>query len=118
MILQMSVHRIQVSVPLNTGILGGKVTRTAPFEVASDTTFNDFLDQVCRIMVLDPDTAQLGYKFSTDLRRGRATPLLNHDSYRHALEECIRRNARARVHPVLMEIENLVSLLNTTRLCR
>ena len=59
---------INVSVPLNTGIVGGTVSRVT-LRLALDISFQDFFSRVCARMDLDPLKASLGYKFHTDRAR-------------------------------------------------
>ena len=95
--------------PLNTGIEGGVITYES-FQVAVNISYDDFHTRVCDHMKLDPQTAQLGYKFSGDRRNLRASNLASADDFLHAISEGVRRLSRARTRRVVLEISNLVCL--------
>jgi hypothetical protein len=61
-------------------------------------------------MKLDPGTADLGYRFSRDLRSVQPPKLATANDFRRAMEEGVKRISRARTRPVILEIVNLVSL--------
>lgn len=56
---------ISVSVPLNSGVVGGVVS-CALLRLPLDIPFRDFFSHVCTCMDLDPLEATLRYKFHTD----------------------------------------------------
>jgi hypothetical protein len=109
------VHQLDVSVPINTGIEGG-VIRYESFQVAANISYNDFRTLICERMGLDFQTAQLGYKFSHDLRGPRASNLATSDDFRRVISEGVKRLSRARTRRVILEITNLVCLFLITSL--
>ncbi|KAI6140852.1 hypothetical protein BKA82DRAFT_4362785 [Pisolithus tinctorius] len=56
---------ISVSVPLNTGVIGGTVSHVQ-LHFATDIGFDDFFSHICAKMDLDLKEAELGYKYHTD----------------------------------------------------
>ena len=102
-----TVHNITVSVPLNTGLVGG-ITKREQFEVSTDISFEDMFERLCAKMNLNPCNASLGYKFNKDLRRTKYNELTNEDQLRTALARGVELIERARTRPVVLEIQNLV----------
>lgn len=102
-----AVHNITVSVPLNTGLVGGIIKREQ-FNVSTDISFEDLFERLCAKMNLNPRDASLGYKFNKDLRRTKYNELTNEDQLRTALAHGVELIERARTKPVVLEIQNLV----------
>ncbi len=98
---------INVSVPLNTGIVGGTVSRVT-LRLALDISFQDFFSCVCARMDLDPLEASLGYKFHTDHARDPPHCLSNEEELRGAMLHGEDLMKRARTRVIYLEIHNLV----------
>lgn len=105
-----TVHNIAISVPLNTGAIGGIITREN-IVVPTDISFNDLFSRLCAKMDLDPQGAILGYKFNRDLRRAPYTELKGEDDLHVAMARGVDLIERARKRVVVLEIQNMVSLL-------
>lgn len=98
---------VTVSVPLNTTIVGGLITRRE-LRIPSDLIFADFYSRVCAAMDLDPNEATVGYKFNSDRVKDAPNQLNDESDYRAVMQEMVRRILAARTrNPVLM-IHNLV----------
>ena len=76
------VSNIDISLPLNTGIVGGVVSRII-LRLPVDIPFADFFSQICARMDLNPIEANLGYKFPCDKARDPPHQLSN-DEQLHA----------------------------------
>lgn len=63
-------------------------------------------------MELDPLTAQVGYKFDNDPKRGEPKVLTCEEDLRQAMDHGLEKIRRARTRRVVMEIYNLVSTSN------
>jgi hypothetical protein len=84
------------------------------FELAANTLFVDFCVQVHTKMNLDPRTADLGYRFSYDLRSKRPSKLRTADDFHCAIEEGVKHLSWACTRRVVLEIMNLVSWSSST----
>ena len=93
--------------PLNTGLVGGIVTRDK-FNVPTNISFEDMFSRLCARMDLNPRDASLGYRFNKDLRRTPYKELANEDQLRTAMANGVGLIERARTKPVVLEIQNLV----------
>ncbi|KAG1905524.1 uncharacterized protein F5891DRAFT_1183466 [Suillus fuscotomentosus] len=60
-----SVANIDISVPLNTGVVGERISHVQ-IHLPVDIPFEDFFSRICAKMDLDPANAELGYKFHND----------------------------------------------------
>jgi hypothetical protein len=69
---------INVSIPINTGVVRGTVSRVT-IPLALDISFEDFFSRVCACMDLDPLEASLGYKFHTDRAQDAPHQLSNEE---------------------------------------
>ncbi|KAI6006008.1 hypothetical protein EDD15DRAFT_2359124 [Pisolithus albus] len=98
--------RISVSVPLNTGVVGGTVSRVQ-LRFALDVDFKDFFSRVCAKMDLDPKVAELGYKYHTDRARDPPHQLSDSEQLSEAFERGRQLMKRARGRQVILEIHNL-----------
>ncbi|KAG1719586.1 hypothetical protein EDB19DRAFT_1620925, partial [Suillus lakei] len=96
-----------VSVPLNTGVVGGRVSRVQ-IRFPVDIPFGDFFSRICAKMDLDPVNAELGYKFHNDRVRDAPHQLSNEQQLREAFEQGCMLIKRARSRRVVLEIHNLV----------
>lgn len=106
----LTVFHIDVSIPLNTGIIGGEVSRIV-LRLPVDIPFEDFMSRVCARMGLNPRDASLGYKYPKDLRRSQWHALANEVDLQAAMDCGIGYICRAQKHQVILEIENLVCLI-------
>ncbi|KAG2749318.1 hypothetical protein P692DRAFT_20732641 [Suillus brevipes Sb2] len=97
---------ITVSVPMNTGVPRGQVSRVQ-LCLPVDIGFEDFFSRVCAKMDLNPSEAQLGYKFNTDRVRDDPNQLSSEMQLREAMERGKRLLTRARTHEIILEIFNL-----------
>ncbi|GBE86875.1 hypothetical protein SCP_1001170 [Sparassis crispa] len=97
---------IDVSIPLNTGVVGGTVSRIE-LKLPTDLPFIDFFSRVCARMDLDPTHAELGYKFHTDKRCEAPHQLANEEQLRGAMACGIGLIQRARSRQIILEIHNL-----------
>lgn len=104
---ELAATHIYVSVPLNTGVVGGIVSRTE-IRLAIDIPFLDAYSRLCARMDLDPLTSQLGYKYHDDRRRDEPHQLSNADQWQTAINHGIDLMRRARTRRVVLEITNLV----------
>lgn len=107
--LEVNVAQINVSIPLNTAVVGGAVTRVT-LRLPTDLSFQDFFTRVCARMDLDPLEALLGYKYPGDLARQPPYRLTTNEELREAMAKGIEKIKRARTREVFMEIHNLVCL--------
>lgn len=103
----LTVSRITVSIPLNTGVIGGEVSRIE-LRLPVNISFDDFMSRVCTRMGLDPQTARLGFKYPRDPRRGRWHDLASEEHLRAAMDRGVGYISRARKRRIVLEIENLV----------
>jgi hypothetical protein len=95
------------SLPLNTAQAGGKVPRdlvTLPYDIS----FIDFRDRVCVEMGLDPQEAELGYKFHNHRVRDSPIRLAKEDDLRVAISTAQGMVRRARSKEIHIIIHNLV----------
>lgn len=107
----MTGNYIDVSIPLNTGIIGGEVDRIV-LKLPINIPFEDFMSQVCARMGLDPRDASLGYKYKKDLRRSQWHPLASKENLQVAMDRGAGYIRRARKHLVVLQIENLVRAIS------
>jgi hypothetical protein len=105
--LIVDVSHINLSIPLNTGVVGGIVTQV-PLCLPTDISFEDLFSRVCAKMDLLPLEALLGYKFSSDRKNDPAYQLANEDDLHRAIVKAIEKVKRARSKDVIIEIHNLV----------
>ncbi|KIJ96350.1 hypothetical protein K443DRAFT_10688 [Laccaria amethystina LaAM-08-1] len=103
---EVNVAQISVSIPLNTAVVGGVVTRVT-LRLPTDLSFQDFFSRVCARMDLDPLEALLGYKYPGDLARQPPYRLTTNEELREAMAKRIEKIKRARTREVFMEIHNL-----------
>ena len=101
---------IDVSVPLNTGVVGGTVSRVT-LRLALDISFQDFFSRVCARMDLDPLEASLGYKFHTDRAREPPHQLSNEEELQRAMSHGADLMKHARTRIICLEIHNIVCYL-------
>ncbi|KAJ3738507.1 hypothetical protein DFH05DRAFT_1464590 [Lentinula detonsa] len=102
-----NVTQYTVSVPLNTGTVGGIVRRTK-LRLPTNLAFNDFFSRICARMDLDPVSACIGYKIVPGQRaRDKPYQISNEGEYRAAVTNVVDRIDRARTREVFMEILNL-----------
>lgn len=99
---------VTVSIPLNTNIVGGLVTRRE-LRVPSDLVFTDFFSRMCANMDLDPNEALIGYKFPTDRVKDVPRELGNVSEYSAMMQEMRRRILSARTRNPVLFLHNLVS---------
>ncbi|KAG1836402.1 hypothetical protein DFJ58DRAFT_734999 [Suillus subalutaceus] len=97
---------IDISVPLNTGVVGGRVSRVQ-IRLPVNITFEDFFSRICAKMDLDPVNAELGYKFHNDRVRDAPHQLSNEQQLQEAFEQGCDLIKRARSRRVVLEIHNL-----------
>ncbi|KIK24105.1 hypothetical protein PISMIDRAFT_99261, partial [Pisolithus microcarpus 441] len=102
---------LTVSLPLNTGVVGGRVSRVQ-IRVPLDISFEDFFSRVCAKMDLDLADAELGYKYHNDRVRDAPHLLSDAQQLHEALERGSLLMQRARSRQVVLEIHNLVSSFN------
>ena len=98
---------VTISVPLNTTIVGGLVTRRE-LRIPSDIIFADFYSRMCANMDLNPDEALIGYKFHTDRAKDAPRQLSNEAEYLAMMQEMIRRILAARTRNPVLFLHNLV----------
>lgn len=102
-----NVQMITVSVPLNTTIVGGLVTRRE-LRIPSDLIFADFYSRMCANMDLDPNNAFIGYKFHTDRVKDAPRQLSSELDYQPMMQEMVRRVLAARSRNPVLFLHNLV----------
>jgi hypothetical protein len=105
----LKVHRITVSVPLHSGLIGG-VTATEELIFSTDISFDNFYSKICDKMGLEHQSAILGYKFNKDLRRDPYRDLTNEDQFTAAMAEGADLIECARTRRVVLEIQNMVNI--------
>lgn len=98
---------VTFSIPLNTEVAGGVVTRVF-LQLPSDIIFGDFFSRVCARMDISPTDALLGYKFSGDPARTLPYHLSNEEELHDAIKKGIGKMKRSRTREVFIEIHNLV----------
>ena len=98
---------VTVSVPLNTTIVGGLVTRRE-LRISSDLIFADFYSRMCANMDLDPSGASIGYKFHTDRAKDVPHQLNNESEYLAMMQEMVRKVLAARTRNPVLFLHNLV----------
>ena len=112
-------RNIDVSILLNTGVVGGVIVRVN-LRLPTDIPFADFFNRVCARMDLDPLDAKLGYKYGSDRVRDPPNQLSNEEELRVAMEKGRNKLRLARTQEVILEIHNLVcqffNLMNDTLL--
>ncbi|KZP22978.1 hypothetical protein FIBSPDRAFT_889874 [Athelia psychrophila] len=107
------VTHIDISVPLNTGVANGLVSRV-DIRLPVDISFDDAISRITARMDLDPLKCHLGYKYHDDKRRGDSHQLTDEDQWRAAIDHGIQLIRRARTRRVVLEIENLQPARQTT----
>jgi hypothetical protein len=100
-------QNIDVSIPLNTGVVGGAIVRVN-LRLPTDISFADFFSHVCARMDLDPLDANLGYKYGSDRVRDAPNRLSNEEELRMVMEKGRNKLWLARKREVVLEIHNLV----------
>ncbi|KIK12106.1 hypothetical protein PISMIDRAFT_45780, partial [Pisolithus microcarpus 441] len=98
---------ISVSVPLNTGVVGGTVS-CVQLCFALDVDFKDFFSRVCAKMDLDPKVAELGYKYHTDRVHDPPHQLSDSEQLSEAFEHGHQLMKWACGRQVILEIHNLL----------
>ncbi|KAF7966489.1 hypothetical protein HWV62_38126 [Athelia sp. TMB] len=98
---------IDVSVPLNTGVVGAVVVRVT-LRLPTNIPFEDFFSRICARMDLDPLTASLGYKYASDRVRDPPHQLSNEQELWVAMEKGVNKIRHARTREVILEIHNLL----------
>lgn len=98
---------LTVSVPLNTTIVGGLVTRRE-LRIPSDLIFADFYSRMCANMDLNPGEASIGYKFHTDRAKDVPRELNNESEYQAMIQEMVRKILAARTRSPVLFLHNLV----------
>jgi hypothetical protein len=104
----MPVTHLQYSVPRNTAQVGGKVSRVI-IKLPCDITFADFWSRVCAQMDLNPEDAEIGYKFHTHRVGDDPIQLATDDDLRVAISTAIGMVQRAHKREIQVIIHNLVS---------
>jgi hypothetical protein len=102
-----NVNHISLSIPLNTGVVGGIVS-WVPLRLPTDISFDDFFSRVCAHMELPPLEALIGYKFSGDRKSDLAFRLANEQDLHQVMAQEIDKLKRARTKEVVIEIYNLI----------
>ncbi|KAI6123726.1 hypothetical protein EDD17DRAFT_1766101 [Pisolithus thermaeus] len=97
---------ISVSVPLNTGVVGGTVSHVQ-LHFALDVDFKDFFSHVCVKMDLDPKVAEIGYKYHTDQACDPPHQLSDSEQLSEAFEHGCQLMKQACGRQVILEIHNL-----------
>ena len=100
---------VTISVPLNTAIVSGLITRRE-LRVPSDLVFGDFFSRVCANMNIDPNEAVIGYKFNTDWAKDPPRQLNNESDYQGMMQEMVRRILASRTRNPVLLLHNLVGL--------
>jgi len=98
---------VTISVPLNTTIVGGLVTRRE-LRIPSNLIFADFYSRMCVNMDLDPNEASIGYKFHTDRAKDVPRQLSNELEYLAMMQEMIRKVLAAQTRNPVLFLHNLV----------
>ena len=98
---------ITVSVPLNTTIVGGLITRRE-LRIPSNLVFADFFSRVCANMDIKPEEASIGYKYHNDRARDPPRQLSNESEYVAMMSEMIRKVLAARSRNPVLLLHNLV----------
>lgn len=106
----MTVGRIDVSIPLNTGIMGGEISRII-LRLPVDIPYEDFMSRVCARMGLDPHNARLGFKYPRDACRAQWHALANEEHLRAAMDCGMAYICHARKRRIVLKIENLVCIV-------
>ncbi|KAG1732555.1 hypothetical protein EDB19DRAFT_1911944 [Suillus lakei] len=101
-----AISNITVSIPLNSGVIGGHVSRIQ-IRLPLDISFVDFFLCVCAKMDLDPADAELGYKFHTDHARDDPHQLSNEQQLHEALERGGQLICRSCTWETILELHNL-----------
>ncbi|PPR02239.1 hypothetical protein CVT24_011467 [Panaeolus cyanescens] len=97
---------VTFSLPLNTNVVGGIVTRVT-LSLPSDLPFQDFFSRICAHMDLSPSSAILGYKMTGDLVRTAPYRLMDEEDLRNAMSKAVLKIQRARTREIIVEIHNL-----------
>ena len=105
------VTHLDFSIPKNTGVISGIVTRSN-LHLQTDIKFIDFFDHVCAHMDLVPAEAELGYKFSSDRVGDVPRTLANEQDFANAIENGQSLVRRARTQKVEILIHNLVRMID------
>lgn len=103
----MSVTHLDFSIPLNTMVVGARVSRSV-LRLPCDIPFADFWDRVCARMGLDPAQGELGYKFPGDRVGDPPQILATEEDLLRAIEIGQGAVRRARSRKVEVVIHNLV----------
>lgn len=98
---------ITVSVPLNTAIVGGLITRRE-LRIPSDLNFADFFSRICANMDIKLEDSSIGYKYHNDRVRDPPRQLSNEDEYTAMMVEMVRKVLVARSRNPVLFIHNLV----------
>ncbi|KAG1899748.1 uncharacterized protein F5891DRAFT_980974 [Suillus fuscotomentosus] len=81
-----SVANIDISIPLNTGVVGGRISHVQ-IRLPVDILFEDFFSHICAKMDLDPAGAELGYKFHNNQVQDAPHQLSNEQQLWEAFEQ-------------------------------
>ncbi|EDR13469.1 uncharacterized protein LACBIDRAFT_322428 [Laccaria bicolor S238N-H82] len=103
---QVATTHVDISVPRNTEVENGVVTRLI-VRLPTDLPWNDFFDRICANMDLIPANAVLGYKFSGDRISDPPNRLANAEDHVQAMARATEKIKRARTREVVLEIHNL-----------
>lgn len=98
---------ITVSIPLNTTIVGGLITRRE-LRIPSDLVFADFFSRVCANMDVKPEDASIGYKYHNDRARDPPRQLSDESEYAAMMTEMVRKVLAARSRNPVLLLHNLV----------
>lgn len=98
---------VTISVPLNTTIVGGLVTRRE-LRISSDLIFADFYLRICAGMDLNPSEASIGYKFHTDRARDVPRELSNESGYLAVVRGMVHKVRASRTRNPVPFLRNLV----------
>ncbi|KAF8153092.1 hypothetical protein B0H34DRAFT_722198 [Crassisporium funariophilum] len=98
--------QINVSLPLNTAVVGGIVSHIH-VRFPTDISFVDFISRACASMDLEPGDAELGYKFLGDLVWDPPSRLQTEDDLREMMRRGVEKIQRARTWEVSIIIHNL-----------
>lgn len=102
-----SVQAITVSIPLNTGIVGGLVTRRE-LHLPSNLAFADFYSRICANMDIQPKDASVGYKYHNDKAKDPPRQLSDVNEYNAMMNEMVRKVLAARSKNPVLFLHNLV----------
>ena len=101
---------VLISFPVNSGMIGvAATTRICSWDTRK--LFADFWLQMCENMEVDPQTAIIGYKISSDRVKDIARELSTEEDYKLAMESILKKTWNERSKTYMLILQNLVGVL-------